>query len=164
MKQLQILQNKIVSKEKLPSILNRWKFQDEQIVFTNGCFDIIHQGHIDYLANAADLGTKLLIGLNTDESVRRLSKGPNRPMQDENSRAIILAALHFVDLVVPFNEDTPLELIKLVKPAVLVKGSDYAVKDIVGHEEVLANGGKVERMDFLPGYSTSSIIEKAKKS
>jgi rfaE bifunctional protein nucleotidyltransferase chain/domain len=135
----------------------------EKTVFTNGCFDILHQGHVDYLSKAADLGTKLIVGVNSDDSVKRLGKDKNRPIQDENSRSIIIAALHFVDLVIIFNEDTPIELINIVNPKVLVKGSDYEIKDIVGHEFVLGNGGVVKTIDFLEGFSTTKIVEKARK-
>lgn len=163
MNQLEVIKSKIVDQEDLKAILNRWRFKDEKVVFTNGCFDILHQGHVEYLAQAKNLGSKLILGLNSDDSVRKLNKGSNRPLQGERSRALIMAALHFIDLVVIFTEDTPLKLIKLVQPDVLVKGSDYAVEDIVGHEIVLKNGGKVETIDFLPGFSTSSIVDKAQK-
>ena len=113
MKALQTVSNKIVDREQLQWILNRWKLKDEKVVFTNGCFDLLHQGHIDYLAKASDLGTKLIVGVNTDSSVRGLGKGENRPIQDEKSRSIIMAALHFVSLVVLFDEATPLSLIEL---------------------------------------------------
>lgn len=164
MKTLELLNNKIVSREELKWILSRWNLKDEKIVFTNGCFDLLHQGHIDYLAKAADLGTKLVVGINTDSSVKRLEKGENRPIQDEKSRAIIMAALHFVSLVVLFDEATPLSLIELIKPQVLVKGSDYKIENIVGHEVVLKHGGEVKTIDFLDGFSTTKIIDKARKN
>ncbi len=151
-----------MARDELSALLNRWRFKEQKIVFTNGCFDIIHRGHIEYLANASDLGHKLVIGLNTDASVQRQGKGKNRPLQDELSRATILAALHFVDLVVFFDEDTPLKLIESIQPDVLVKGADYAIEDIVGHEIVLQKGGEVKTISFIEGYSTSTIIEKAK--
>jgi len=153
----------IANKEGLSSILKAWTKENKRIVFTNGCFDILHRGHIDYLAKASDYGDVLVIGLNTDDSVSRL-KGPHRPIQDEKSRAHIMAALEFVDLVVYFNEDTPYDLIKIVQPDVLVKGADYKVEDIVGYDVVIAKGGKVETLDFLPGYSTSAIETKIKNS
>ena len=140
-----------------------WKYMGLKIVFTNGCFDIIHYGHIDYLARAASLGGKLIIGLNTDASVSKL-KGPNRPIQDQQSRALILAAMQFVDAVILFDEETPQELISFLIPDILVKGSDYRIEQIVGADVVLNNGGKVETMDFVAGYSTSNIIEKIKQS
>ena len=129
MKALEIINNKIVAREQLHWILNRWKLKDEKVVFTNGCFDLLHQGHIDYLAKASDLGTKLIVGVNTDRSVKELGKGENRPIQDEKSRSIIMAALHFVSLVVLFDEATPLSLIELIEPNVLVKGSDYTIEN-----------------------------------
>jgi rfaE bifunctional protein nucleotidyltransferase chain/domain len=163
LKALEIIKEKIIDQDELKWVLNRWRFKGEKIVFTNGCFDILHQGHIDYLSKAKDLGSKLVIGLNSNESVQRLNKADNRPLQDENSRSIILAALHFVDLVVIFNEETPLELIKKTMPDILVKGNDYQIHEIVGHKEVQANGGEVKTIDFLTGFSTTSIIEKACK-
>lgn len=161
MKKLQLVNSKIVNREELPFILNRLILKSERLVFTNGCFDILHQGHVDYLSKAADLGSKLIVGVNSDNSVKRLGKDTNRPIQDEKSRALLIAALHFVDLVVIFDEDTPYELIELVKPAVLVKGSDYKIEEIVGHEIVLADGGEVKTIDFLEGFSTTSILKKA---
>ena len=148
-------------KEEVSGLMDVWKYMGLKTVFTNGCFDIIHLGHIDYLARAASLGGKLVIGLNTDASVSKL-KGPNRPVQDEKSRALILAALQFVDAVILFDEETPKELISFLIPDILVKGSDYSIDQIVGADVVLNNGGKVETMDFVPGYSTSKIIEKIK--
>ncbi len=162
MEMLSILKEKILSKQQLKSQLAIWRFQNKKIVFTNGCFDIIHAGHIDYLSKAGDLGDILLIGLNTDDSVRRL-KGSNRPVNDENARALILSAMLFVDAVVLFDEDTPHELIKFVQPDILVKGSDYKPEDIVGADIVLAKGGEIKTIDFLEGYSTSGIIERIRK-
>ena len=163
MKALQVVKNRIKKREELSFIVNRLSLTVEKVVFTNGCFDILHQGHVDYLSKAADLGTKLVVGVNSDNSVRRLGKDKNRPIQDEKSRAIILAALHFVDLVILFDEDTPLELIKEVNPQVLVKGSDYKMHEIVGYEFVTEKEGEVRTIDFLEGYSTSKIVEKARK-
>ncbi len=139
--------------------LGYWRFHQKKVVFTNGCFDILHRGHIEYLANAADLCDVLIIGLNTDDSVSRI-KGKGRPIQDQTSRAMILSALHFVDAVVLFNEDTPYDLIKFVKPDVLVKGSDYKPEDIVGYDIVKEKEGEIVTIDFLEGFSTSSIIER----
>lgn len=161
MKALEVINNRIVSEEALSFIINRWRFQSEKIVFTNGCFDILHKGHVDYLSRAKDMGSKLIVGVNDDNSVRTLNKGGNRPLQDENARAMLIAALHFVDLVVIFGTPTPLELITMVKPDVLVKGSDYQIHEIVGHEVLAAYGGEVKTIDYLEGYSTTSIIEKA---
>ena len=132
------------------------------LVFTNGCFDIIHRGHVEYLLSARELGDFLIIGLNTNNSIRRL-KGDKRPINTLEDRAIVLAALSFVDAVIPFDEATPLELIKLVKPDVLVKGADYEIDEIVGAKEVLSWGGKVERIQFLEGFSTSDLLNKIKR-
>lgn len=157
------IKSKIMQKEEASGLMDVWKYMGLKIVFTNGCFDIIHYGHIDYLARAASLGGKLIIGLNTDASVSKL-KGPNRPIQDQQSRALILAAMQFVDAVILFDEETPQELISFLIPDILVKGSDYRIEQIVGADVVLNNGGKVETMDFVAGYSTSNIIEKIKQS
>ncbi len=140
-------------------MLSIWQFQGKKIVFTNGCFDIIHLGHIDYLSKAKDLGDLLVIGLNTDASVSRL-KGENRPIQDEVSRAMVLASLGFVDAVVFFGEDTPYNLIKTTQPDILVKGADYKPEDIVGYDIVKNKGGEVVTINYLPGYSTSAIESK----
>ena len=140
-----------------------WKAKGNKIVFTNGCFDILHLGHVDYLEKARGLGDKLILGLNTDDSVSRF-KGTNRPIQDENSRARILAAFQFVDLVVFFNEDTPLDLISALVPDVLVKGSDYLAENIVGADVVIRHGGQVKTIEFVPGYSTTRIVEKIKRT
>lgn len=141
--------------------IQKWKIYNDKVVFTNGCFDILHLGHIDYLCKAADLGDRLVIGLNTDVSVQKL-KGPHRPVINEYTRAMKLASLSFVDAVIYFNEDTPLELITVLQPDVLVKGGDYSVETIVGAEEIIKNGGSVEVIPFLDGHSTTSIIEKIK--
>jgi rfaE bifunctional protein nucleotidyltransferase chain/domain len=132
-------------------------------VFTNGCFDILHLGHLDYLEKSRDLADKLVVGLNTDKSVRQL-KGPGRPINNEYARARMLAAMSFVDLVIAFNEETPLELIKKVKPDILVKGKDYEVENIVGAEFVIGNGGEVKTIELKKGYSTTDIINKIKKT
>lgn len=138
-----------------------WRFHENKIVFTNGCFDLLHLGHIDYLAKAAGEGTLLIVGLNTDESVKRI-KGESRPIMDEQSRAMALAALGFVGAVVLFDDDTPLKLIEKVQPDILVKGKDYIARDIVGADIVEKNGGKIVTMDLVEGYSTSDIIDKIK--
>ncbi len=144
-------------------IVRQWKLDGKKVVFTNGCFDILHLGHVDYLEKARALGDKLVLGLNTDDSISRF-KGAHRPIQDQNSRAHILASLQFIDLVVFFNEDTPLSLISELLPDVLVKGSDYLAENIVGADVVKQSGGVVETIDFVPGYSTTRIIEKIKKT
>jgi rfaE bifunctional protein nucleotidyltransferase chain/domain len=153
--------SKIVSLEEALVLVNNWKLQGETIVFTNGCFDIVHIGHVDYLEKARNLGSKLVLGLNTDDSIRRI-KGEKRPIVQENARARIMAALGFVDAVILFNEDTPLRLIQTIKPDILVKGDDYTVKNIIGADFVIDNGGKVETIPLVKGFSTSNIIEKIK--
>jgi D-glycero-beta-D-manno-heptose 1-phosphate adenylyltransferase len=131
-------------------------------VFTNGVFDILHHGHLDYLARAASLGNMLIIGVNTDASVKRL-KGDKRPITNENDRAFQLASLLFVDAVCLFEEDTPKDLIEAVKPDILVKGGDYTISNIVGADFVLGNGGSVEVIPFVEGYSTTSILDRIQK-
>ncbi len=157
------MRSKIVDREEALSMLSIWHYMGLKVVFTNGCFDIIHKGHVDYLSRASSLGDRMIIGLNTDKSVGDL-KGPNRPVQDERSRAEILASMFFVDAVVLFDEETPYELINFLKPDILVKGSDYSIDKIVGADVVMANGGRVETMDFIDGYSTTSIINKIKNT
>ena len=159
MSKLKHIQEKILSQDHLKARLNVWRLQDKKIVFTNGCFDLIHLGHIDYLAKAADLGDKLIVGLNSDQSTREI-KGPNRPITDEKSRSLLLASFSFVDAVVLFDEETPLELIKLVNPDILVKGADYTIDQIVGSDIVIQNGGSVQTLEYLPGYSTTLIEQK----
>ena len=163
MENLEIINKKILSKQELSSQLSVWRFFNKKIIWTNGCFDILHLGHIDYLIKAKDQGDILIVGVNTDESVRKIKKA-GRPITDEKSRSTIIAALHFVDAVVLFDEETPFEQIKFIQPDILVKGSDYKAEDIVGYDIVMAKGGKVVTIDFLPGYSTSAIEEKIKKS
>ncbi|GJM31542.1 MAG: hypothetical protein DHS20C18_05430 [Saprospiraceae bacterium] len=143
--------------------IKTWKAAGERIIFTNGCFDILHYGHLHYLAEARALGDRLVVGLNSAESVRRL-KGAHRPINDEKTREFSLAALEFIDLVVPFPQDTPLELINCLIPDILVKGGDYEVATIVGAKAVLAAGGEVKTLPFIPGYSTSAIEQKIKNS
>ncbi len=151
---------KVFGLDSISEKVNNWRVKNH-IVFTNGCFDILHLGHIDYLFKASKLGDKLIVGINTDKSIKRL-KGKNRPIQNESSRASILAALSYIDAVVLFSEDTPKQLIELVQPNTLVKGADYRVEDIVGSDFVIANGGRVETIPFLKGYSTSHIINSIK--
>lgn len=154
--------DKIVSQDTAKGLVSLWQSNKNEIVFTNGCFDILHRGHVEYLAKAASLGHKLILGLNTDNSVSRI-KGPLRPVVDQNSRAVLLAALGFIDLVVFFDEETPYELIKLLQPDILVKGSDYKPESIVGYDIVTAKGGRVETIDFVDGFSTTNLIERIKK-
>ena len=133
----------------------------KKIVFTNGCFDLLHPGHVDYLERAKALGDILVVGLNSDSSVRRL-KGDERPINTEIDRARVLAGLWCVDFVIIFNEDTPYNLIKAIEPDVLVKGGDWPIEKIVGRDIVQAKGGIVKSLNFLPGYSTTSLIDKIK--
>ncbi|MGQ9847234.1 MAG: D-glycero-beta-D-manno-heptose 1-phosphate adenylyltransferase [Bacteroidales bacterium] len=143
-------------------LLAYWRFKSQKIVFTNGCFDILHRGHFEYLMKAASLGNVLVIGLNSDNSVKKL-KGNNRPVQDEESRALALASLLFVEAVVIFDEETPIDLIKFIRPDILVKGGDYSITTIVGSDFVLENGGEVKIIPFVEGYSTTKLIQALKK-
>ncbi len=163
MKHLDLLKSKIRTDISLERWLARVRFREQRIVFTNGCFDILHRGHIQYLAEAAEMGDQLVVGLNTDESVRRI-KGPERPFMDQESRAFILAALDFVSVVTFFNEDTPLELIHRIQPDVLVKGGDYQPEQIVGYDIVKAKGGQVVTCRFVRGSSTTRILDRIKAS
>ncbi|MDQ2770340.1 MAG: D-glycero-beta-D-manno-heptose 1-phosphate adenylyltransferase [Bacteroidota bacterium] len=152
--------DKILTREQLPGVVAGWRAAGRKVVFTNGCFDLLHLGHVDYLEQARHLGDALVVGLNTDASVSCLK--PGRPIQDEEARARILAALAFVDAVVLFGEPTPLALIELVQPDVLVKGNDYAPESIVGYDVVMARGGQVRTVPLVAGYSTSRIVAKIK--
>ena len=158
MTHLETIQDKLCS---LPLLVERLASRSEgkKVVFTNGCFDILHRGHISYLAQARDLGDMLVLGLNSDASVRRL-KGPMRPINDEVSRALVLAALACVDYVVFFDEDTPYNLIQAVQPDILVKGGDYVVEKIVGYDIVTGRGGKVLTLPFVEGFSTTSNVQR----
>lgn len=153
---------KIFSLPDLIFQIEEWKKESKKIVFTNGCFDLIHPGHLSYLLEAANLGDKLIIGVNTDHSVRKI-KGEERPINNEQSRLQLLASLFFVDAVVLFDEDTPADLIEALKPHILVKGGDYKIDDIVGAKETIERGGTVKVLNFLPGYSSTKIIEKIKQ-
>ena len=158
----QILQHKILSVDEVKKRANIWRMFNQKIVFTNGCFDILHQGHVDYLCKAKDLGHKLIIGLNTDASVKRLNKSPERPINTEQSRAFILAALGFTDAIVLFDEETPYDLIKAIQPDVLVKGADYKPEEIVGYDIVKARGGEIATIELTQGFSTTALINKIK--
>lgn len=155
--------NKIVNWADARSIVKVWQETGLKVVFTNGCFDIIHPGHVLYLENAAQQGHRLVVGLNSDASVSRL-KGEDRPIQNDMARATVLAGLESVDLVVVFEEDTPLDLIKDIQPDVLVKGGDWAIEDIVGSDIVLEKGGEVRSLLFEDGQSTTNIIDKILKN
>lgn len=159
---LQKIKAKIQSWEQARRTVEGWKRQGLKVVFTNGCFDLLHYGHIHYLAQAREQGERLVIGLNSDASVRRL-KGPNRPINDEPTRQLLLAALECVDLVATFEQDTPLELISLLLPDVLVKGGDYRPEDIVGADVVLAQGGEVKALPYIEGHSTTAIEAKIRE-
>ena len=168
MARLAYIQDKIVSIEEAQKRIAIYKLKNEALVFTNGCFDVLHLGHVRYLAAAADLGKRLIVAINTDDSVRRLGKAANRPINPNDARATLIAALGFVDLVVFFNEDTPLEIITALNPDVLVKGADYDKNEldpsqksyIVGSDIVRKNGGLVETIDLVEGYSTTEILKK----
>ena len=144
------------------NFLKKIKEENKKIVFTNGCFDILHVGHVRYLSKAKKLGNILIVGLNSDKSVKKL-KGDNRPINIFEDRATLLASLRFVDLVIIFEEKTPENLIKKIKPDILVKGGDYDIKDIVGYKTVIENGGEVKVLGFQDGYSSSNYINKIKK-
>ncbi len=154
------IDKRIVDLTQLQRLCNIWRMKGDRIVFTNGCFDILHRGHVEYLHEAAALGDRLVIGVNTDASVQRLGKGSGRPYNDETSRAKVLAALRLVDAVVLFDQDTPLELIQNIGPDVLVKGGDYTEDQIVGAEYVRNNGGEVRSLKLVEGYSTTATVEK----
>jgi rfaE bifunctional protein nucleotidyltransferase chain/domain len=170
MKQINAIESKIVSIQDLSVRVNQLKLNGQRIVFTNGCFDILHVGHATYLSAAKDLGDVLIVGLNTDNSVKHLNKGSDRPINNEISRAFILASLTMVDYVVFFNDSNPLNLIETLIPEVLVKGGDYdpnetnasSKKYIVGSDIVRKNGGRVCIIDLVEGYSTTSILQKIK--
>jgi rfaE bifunctional protein nucleotidyltransferase chain/domain len=158
MQKLDIITRKILSGKDLERWLHNAQFRNKKVVFTNGCFDVLHRGHVEYLAKAAESGDLLVVGLNTDASVKKI-KGPLRPYQDENTRALILASLHVVSAVVLFDEETPYELIGLVKPAILVKGGDYKPEEIVGYDLVKNRGGEVITIPLTEGYSSTNIID-----
>lgn len=170
MDHLQLIQSKICEKEEALRIINGWRLKGDKVVFTNGCFDILHTGHVTYLAKTADHGNRLILGLNTDASVQRQGKGDDRPVNKQDSRAIVMASLHVVDLVVFFDGDTPLELINYLTPEVLAKGADYDPecidesdkRYIVGSKEVRAYGGDVVAIPLVEGFSTTNIIQRLK--
>jgi|SRR5690554_1952641 len=164
------IKHKLVTQDEAKAIVSSWKDNGEPVVFTNGCFDILHRGHVSYLAKAASLGEYLVVGVNADESVKRLNKAPERPINDEESRALIIASLQVVDLVVIFENDTPQELINVMEPSILVKGADYDAEEtdenqptyIVGANEIKKLGGRVETIELEEGYSTTNIVSKLK--
>jgi rfaE bifunctional protein nucleotidyltransferase chain/domain len=160
---LKVIQGKILDKDTLAKLVANYRLKNQKIVFTNGCFDLLHQGHVTYLAQAASLGNRLIVGLNSDSSVQKL-KGIHRPIQDEKSRMLIMASMHVVSAVIIFNEDTPIDLISIVQPDFLVKGGDWEPAKIVGAELVKSYGGKVISIPFIDGYSTTAIESKIKSA
>jgi rfaE bifunctional protein nucleotidyltransferase chain/domain len=168
MDRLDYINEKIVSVEEAKRRMSMWHLKNDVVCFTNGCFDILHLGHITYLAKAASLGKRLIVAVNSDDSVRLLNKAPNRPINNEQARMMVVAALGCVDLVVVFDEQTPFELITELLPDILIKGADYDAEEtdnkhpkyIIGSDVVKANGGKVETISFVEGYSTTSILGK----
>ena len=168
MDRLDYITEKIVSVEEAKRRMSMWHMKNDVVCFTNGCFDILHLGHITYLAKAASLGKRLIVAVNSDDSVRLLNKAPNRPINNEQARMMVVAALGCVDLVVVFNEQTPFELITELLPDILIKGADYDAEEtdnkhpkyIIGSDVVKANGGKVETISFVEGYSTTTLLSK----
>ena len=154
---------KIVNWEQAQKLVRNWQGQGNKVVFSNGCFDILHAGHVDLLARAKALGQRLVLGLNSDASVRALNKSPERPINNQAQRAYVLAHLQSIDAVVIFDEETPLKLIETLTPDILVKGGDWPVETIVGHEHVLKAGGKVFSLPLLANFSTTSIVHKLQK-
>lgn len=163
MNNLEVVRQKITDYDNIGRDIAFWRFHKYKIVFTNGCFDILHRGHIEYLAKASSFGDILIVGLNSDKSVKSI-KGDSRPFQDETTRSLILASLQFVDKVILFDEDTPYELIKIVQPNVLVKGADYKPEQIVGYDIVKAIGGEIVTVELTKGHSTTGIINKMNQS
>lgn len=159
MKYPQLIKNKVLSLNDLRHQVKRWKLLNKKVVFTNGCFDILHQGHLEILSQAAASGEVLVVGVNADASVKKL-KGETRPVNNEDFRALMLASLTIVDAVVVFEEDTPLDVIKEILPDVLLKGGDYTIDKIVGATEVTQNGGEVKIVPFVNGFSTTELIKK----
>jgi rfaE bifunctional protein nucleotidyltransferase chain/domain len=156
-------EHKIVTLAQGIELRKQWKANGDKVVFTNGCFDILHLGHVDYLEKSSEFGTKMIVAVNSDASVRTLEKGVERPVNTEYARARLIAALEFVSMVIIFGEPTPLELIHSLSPDVLVKGDDYTIETIVGAKEVIAAGGEVKTIALVPDYSTTKIIQKLKQ-
>ena len=160
MRKPEIIQSKIYTLDALVRTIMQWRLLGKTVAFTNGCFDILHRGHIYSLSQAASEADYLIVGVNSDASTRSLNKGPNRPINDQDSRALVLASLLMVDAVIIFDEPTPLDLITALLPDVLVKGGDYTIDTIVGAKEVIANGGRVVINPIIEGFSTTGIIKK----
>jgi len=151
---------RVMDRISLVRMANIWRLKSDRIVFTNGVFDILHRGHVEYLEEAAALGDRLIVGINSDSSVQRLGKGPDRPLNDQDSRALVLASLRCVDAIVIFEEDTPLEMINAISPDVLVKGGDWKADQIVGADVVKANGGEVRSLKLVAGFSTTELVRR----
>ncbi len=156
-------EHKIITLAEGIEIRKQWKANGDKVVFTNGCFDILHLGHVDYLEKSSEFGTQMIVAVNSDASVRTLEKGVERPVNSEYARARLIAALGFVSMVIIFGEPTPLELINSLSPDVLVKGDDYTIETIVGAKEVIAAGGEVKTIALVPNYSTTQLIQKLKQ-
>ena len=156
-------EHKIVTLTQGIELRKQWQAKGDKVVFTNGCFDILHLGHVDYLEKSSEFGTQMIVAVNSDASVRTLEKGVERPVNSEYARARLIAALGFVSMVIIFGESTPLELIQALTPDVLVKGDDYTIETIVGAKEVIAAGGEVKTIALVPDYSTTKIIQKLKQ-
>ena len=156
-------EHKIVTLAQGIELRKQWKANGDKVVFTNGCFDILHLGHVDYLEKSSEFGTQMIVAVNSDASVRTLEKGVERPVNAEYARARLIAALGFVSMVIIFGDSTPLELIQSLSPDVLVKGDDYTIETIVGAKEVIAAGGSVKTIALVPDYSTTKIIQKLKQ-
>jgi rfaE bifunctional protein nucleotidyltransferase chain/domain len=156
-------EHKIVTLAQGIELRKQWKANGDKVVFTNGCFDILHLGHVDYLEKSSEFGTQMIVAVNSDASVRTLEKGVERPVNAEYARARLIAALGFVSMVIIFGDSTPLELIQSLSPDVLVKGDDYTIETIVGAKEVIAAGGEVKTIALVPNYSTTKIIQKLKQ-
>ncbi|TVR78941.1 MAG: D-glycero-beta-D-manno-heptose 1-phosphate adenylyltransferase [Chitinophagaceae bacterium] len=163
MPKIDFVKSKIADADALMRLINVWRFQSNKIVFTNGCFDLLHKGHLHLLLNATNSDEKLIVAINSDKSVRKL-KGSSRPIMDEESRLLLVASLSYVDAVILFEEDTPLELIKLIKPDFIVKGGDYKEEDVVGADFIKEYNGEVRIIDLLEGFATSSIEEKIRNA
>ncbi len=155
---------KLVTREQAADVCVEWRQSGLKVVFTNGVFDLLHRGHVEYLAEARSLGDRLVVGVNDDQSTRALGKGPDRPLNPVDDRLVVLAGLEAVDLLVPFHEETPLELITLLRPQVLVKGGDYTEEEVVGAAEVRADGGEVVLVRLRKGHSTSNLLERVRES
>jgi rfaE bifunctional protein nucleotidyltransferase chain/domain len=157
---LQEIESKIYSLNDIKNKVIEWKESNKKIVFTNGCFDLLHVGHITYLSKARDLGDILIVGINSDDSPYWKTKGDNRPINGQTARGLVLGSLFFVDAILYFSEDNPKELIKTILPDILVKGKDYNIEDISGYDVVIENGGEVKTIDIVDGYSTTNIINR----